>query len=56
MPRVIWVILICIIIVTLVNLLLPVPAPWGYVLYLALVVWVIVEALRAFGMSLPPRT
>ncbi len=45
MPRIVIVILVCGLIAMLVNLLLPIPHPWGLLLNIALAVWVIIEVL-----------
>lgn len=56
MPRVIVVILICALIVFLVQTMIPLPHPFGLLLQIALVVWVVVELLRATGYGWPGRT
>lgn len=55
MPRVVVVILICALIVFLVQTLIPLPPPFGTLLYVALVVWIIIELLGQAGYSWPRR-
>lgn len=53
LPRIVVVILVCALIAVVVNALLPLPHPWGWLLHLALVVWVLIEVVRLAGYTIP---